>query len=136
MTPTAVALLAYASWTLVIVMSLGTYRTFLVQTKGRSANSFDPSGEGIGDFGYRLTRAHANCYENLPIAATIMLYAIATQQTAATDGLAYAFIFARIAQTLTHIASTSNAAVLIRFGFYLAQLGILIIWLMRLFGHI
>ena len=85
-------------------------------------------------FEKRLTRAHANCYENLPIAAAVLLYAIATHQTLLTDGLAYWFIGARIAQSIAHMVSTSNIAVLIRFGFFLVQIVILLIWIVRLFG--
>ncbi len=133
MTPTAVALLGFVSWALVLLMSLGTLRSIAVMTAGRAANSFSPSGEDMKGFGKRLTRAHANCYEFLPLAGIVMLYAIATGQAAATDGLAYAFIGARIAQSVTQLISTSNTFVLIRFGFFAVQLVILVIWLLKLF---
>ena len=136
MTPTATALLGYAAWTLLLVMSLGVLRSVTVLGGARSANSFGASGEDFPGLGHRLTRAHANCYENLPIAGAILLYAIATDQQALTDGLAYAFIIARILQSLIHIASTSNTMVLVRFVFYAVQLIILIIWLLKLFHHI
>ena len=136
MTPTAVALLGFAAWTLVLVMSLGVLRSITVMGGGRSANSFGASGDDFPGFGHRLTRAHANCYENLPIAGAILLYAIATDQQALTDGLAYPFIIARILQSVTHMISTSNFMVLVRFAFYAVQLVILIIWLLKLFHHI
>ena len=134
MTPTAAALLGYALWTLLLVMTMGVLRTLKVQFGGRAANSFSPTGDDMEGFGKRLTRAHANCYENLPIAAAVLLYAIATHQTLLTDGLAYWFIGARIAQSIAHMVSTSNIAVLIRFGFFLVQIVILLIWIVRLFG--
>ncbi|MEL7490643.1 MAG: MAPEG family protein [Pseudomonadota bacterium] len=136
MTTTAVALLTFASWTLILVVSLGLLRSATVMAGNRTANSFSASGEDMPGLGQRLTRAHANCYEFLPVAGVVMLYAIGTDQTALTDGLAYAFIGARIAQSLVHIASTSNIMVLVRFGFFGVQIGILIFWLLKLFHHI
>ena len=136
MTPTATALLGFAAWTLLLVISLGVLRSVIVLGGSRSANSFSASGDDFPGLGHRLTRAHANCYENLPIAGAVLLYAIATDQQALTDGLAHPFIIARILQSLTHIASTSNTMVLVRFVFYAVQLVILIIWLLKLFHHI
>ena len=77
MTPTAVALLGFAAWTILLVAFLGLYRTGLVLAGKKAANAFSPSGEDLEGFGRRLTRAHANCYENLPVAAAVLLYAIA-----------------------------------------------------------
>lgn len=134
MTPTAIALLGFAAWTLLLLMTLGTVRTAAVVSRKKAPNAFSPSGEDMDPFGKRLTRAHANCYENLPIAGVVLLYAIATNQTALTDGLAYVFLAARIAQSVAHLISTSNMFVRIRFFFFLVQLVILIVWLLRLFG--
>lgn len=136
MTPTATALLGFVSWGLILLMSLGMLRTMATLTGGRAANSFSPSGDDMEGFGKRLTRAHANCYEFLPLAGIVMLYAIATGQTAATDGLAFAFLGARIAQSVTQLVSTSNTFVTIRFGFFGVQLVILVIWLLKMFHHI
>lgn len=136
MTPTATALLGFAAWTIVLLVTIAVFRSMQVQTTGRSANSFSPAGDDCGDFGKRLTRAHANCYENLPIAGAIMLYAIATNQTAATDGLAYLYLTARIAQSTVHLISTSNAFVMMRFALFIVQNLILIFWLIKLFGLI
>ncbi len=135
-TPTAVALLSFVAWTLLLVMSLGVLRTVSVLAGKRAPNSFSASGEDFPGLGQRLTRAHANCYETLPAAGAVMLYAVATDQTAATDGLAYAFIGARVLQSIVHIISTASPMVLIRFGFFGVQLAILVIWLLKLFGHL
>lgn len=136
MTPTATAILGFAAWTLVLLTLLGVMRTVLVMNGTKAANAFKPSGEDVSGFMARLTRAHANCYENLPIAGAVLLYAIATGQSAATDGLAYAFLCARILQSLTHLASTSIAAVTVRFAFFIVQVGILAFWLLKLAGLI
>ena len=136
MTPTATALLVYVSWTLLLLVSLGVLRTSLVVGGKRAANSFAPSGDDMAAFGKRLTRAHANCYENLPAAGAVLLYAIATNQTALTDGLAYVFIGARISQSLAHLISTERLWVSIRFAFFIVQVAILVFWLLKLFGHL
>lgn len=136
MTPSATAILGFAAWTLILLVTLGFLRTGLVMTGKKAANSFSPSGEDIGGFIARLTRAHANCYENLPVAGAVLLYAIATGQTSATDGLAYIFLGARVLQSLTHLASTSNPAVTVRFAFFLVQVGVLAYWLLKLCGAI
>jgi hypothetical protein len=136
MTPTATALLGYAAWTLVLLTTLGLWRTSLVMNRKRAANSFAASGEDVEGFARRLTRAHANCYENLPIAGAVLLYAIAADRTAVTDGLAYIFLAARVLQSLTHLASTSNRAVTVRFAFFLVQIGILAYWLLGLFAMV
>ena len=136
MTPTATALLGYAAWTLVLLTTLGLWRTSLVMNRKRAANSFAASGEDVEGFARRLTRAHANCYENLPVAGAVLLYAIAADRTAVTDGLAYIFLAARLLQSLTHLASTSNMAVTVRFAFFLVQIGILAYWLLGLFAMV
>ena len=136
MTPTATALLAYVAWSILLLLSLGALRTTLVIGGKRAANSFAATGDDMDAFGKRLTRAHANCYENLPAAGAIMLYAHATNQTGLTDGLAYALLGARIAQSLAHLVSTDRLWVTIRFAFFIVQVAILIIWLLKLFHHI
>lgn len=134
MTATAHALLAYAAWTIILVMIVGGYRTLLVMKGEKAANAFSPLGDDVSGFGARATRAHANCYENLAIAATVMLYAIATGQTGLTDPLANIFLGARLLQSITHLLSTSRAAVLVRFGFYIVQILILFYWILRFVG--
>lgn len=134
MTPTGIALLGYAAWTLLLVISLAGLRSLNVLRGARAANSYAPSGEDMDPFGKRLTRAHANCFETLPVAGAVLLYAIATAQTALTDPLALTFLAARLAQSAAHLISTSNAFVLIRFAFFAVQLMILVWWIARLSG--
>lgn len=132
MTPTAVALLGFVLWTIILVVLLAFYRVSLVSSGKRASPNFSPDGEDVEGIGRRITRAHANCYENLPLAGAVLLYAIATNQTAVTDGLAMIFLGARLLQSLTHIASTARTAVTIRFLFYVVQVLILVYWVLRL----
>lgn len=132
MTPTAAALLGFAAWTLLMVGLLGFTRTGLVFAGKKKSNEFKATGEDLGSFGYRVTRVHANCYENLPVAAAILLYAIATSQTAITDPLAFAFIGLRLAQSAVHLASTARPMVTLRFLLFVGQLGIQVYWIFAL----
>jgi len=132
MTPTALSLLGFAAWTILMVLLLGVTRTGLVFAGKKKANEFRATGEDLGSFGYRITRVHANCYENLPAAAAVMLYAIATSQTAVTDGLAIVFIGLRIAQSIVHLLSTASPMVLVRFALFAAQSAILLYWILAL----
>lgn len=132
MTPTALALLGFVAWTILLVAALGVYRVSYAISGRMKKPGFKPSGEDLEGFGQRLTRAHANCYENLPAAAAVFLYAIATNQSAITDGYALAFLGARLLQSLTHLVSTSQTAILVRFGFYIVQNALLVFWLLKL----
>jgi len=60
--------------------------------------------------------------------------AIATDTTAITDGLAYYFIGARVLQAVIHLASTSNLAVQVRFAFFLVQIVIAVMWILKFIG--
>jgi len=125
------AFLAYVVWMLVLLGVLAYLRTSLTLTGKRQPNSFDPSGIDVSPFSNRLCRAHANCYESFPILGGLLLLAIATNNTAITDGLAYYLIGARILQSSTQLASASNAAVQIRFAFFVVQIGIAIWWIVQ-----
>ncbi len=132
MTPTAVALLGFVSWTVLLLLGLGAMRTGLVLSGRRAANSFSPDGSDVSPFSNRLCRAHANCYENLPSFAAVALLALLMQRNGVTDPLALWFFAARVAQSVTHLVSTSQVAVLARFGFFGVQQVILVYWLFRL----
>ncbi len=121
MSPSATALAGFAAWTLFLVLLIGLYRASLVISGKRAPNQFDPGGADVGEFSRRLCRAHANCYENLPIFGGLIAVALATDQSQATDGLAMWFLGARIGQSIVHLASTSNMAVNARFALYLVQ---------------
>lgn len=132
MTPTAAALLGFVLWQIVLVGMLAFVRTGMVAAGKKKANEFRASGEDLTGFGARLTRAHANCYENIGAVGAVLLYAIATNQSAVTDPLAFIFLGARIVQSLTHMTSTSRPAVFVRFAFYIVQVAILVYWIVAL----
>lgn len=129
---TGTALLLFASWSIVLLVGIALYRSWLSMTEGKALNSFSAAGTDLPAFGQRLTRAHANTYEFLPIAGAVMLYAIATDQTRITDDLATLLLGARLAQSIVHLASTSTIAVLVRFTFFLVQVSVVAYWIAQL----
>lgn len=131
MTNTGLTIFGLVSWTLALLLSMGAMRTVLTLTGKRAANSFSPTGEDVSPYAVRHARAHANCYEFLPFALIVLLYAVAMGQTGVTDGLALIFLAARVAQSIVHLLSTSNMAVTVRFAFFVVQVGILIFWIVQ-----
>ena len=132
MSPSALALVGDAAWSLLLAISVVTYRTGLVLMKQHTANGFDPDGADVSEFSGRLCRAHANTYENLPIFGALILVAMVTQNVAITDPLARWVLVARVAQSTVHLISTSEMAVSIRATIYGVQLGIMAYWVVQL----
>ncbi len=118
-------LLGFAVWTLAVLMAGIGIRRWTLIFAGKAQLTDFPADTPHGSAAYRrAVRAHANCVENLPVFGAIVLVAFAARvDTQTLDTLAQAFIVARIAQTLTHtLLAESNATVLIRFLFFLAQI--------------
>ena len=117
------SLLGFVVWTMLIVLvGIGFPRLSAVLGRRAAPKSF-PADVPHGSDRYRRTmRAHANCVENLPIFAALVLIARSISLESATfEMLAVAVLPARMAQTVVHVASGSNRAVLVRFWFYSVQ---------------
>ncbi len=132
MNASAVALLGYCAWTLLLLTTLGGLRVGLVVGRGRKPNSFTPQGDDVSAFSQRLCRVHANCYESFPIFGGLLLLALALDLAAITDGLALVALAARVGQSVVHLLSTSVMAVNLRFAFFLLQVGIWLYWVWKL----
>ncbi len=118
------ALLGFVAWTLLLlVFGIGVTRIGQVMRKEARANSFNPQVPH-GSEGYqRQMRAHLNCVENLPIfAALVLLGAVLGASGSGFQTAAIAVLPLRIGQSVAHIASGRNRAVLVRFGFFAGQL--------------
>jgi uncharacterized MAPEG superfamily protein len=127
------ALLAFATWTIAILMlGIGVNRFSLILTGKAEFNSF-PGDEPHGSpFYRRAARAHANCVENLPVFAAIVLAAQAAGLHSATlDVLSAGVVAARVVQTSAHLASGSNAAIAVRSTFFSVQLAAFV-WMVAL----
>jgi len=118
------ALLAFAAWTIAILMAgVGVYRWSLILVGKAELKSF-PGDEPHGaPLHRRFVRAHANCIENLPVFGAIVFAAEAAAARSSTlDALAVAVVAARIVQTSAHLSSGSNRAIAVRFTFLCVQL--------------
>ena len=131
MSPSALALVGYVAWMLLLTLWIVGYRSALVLAGKRAANSFSTTGEEVSAFSARLCRAHANCYENLPMFAALVLLALATGHAAITDPLARWLLVARVAQSTVHLLSISEVAVMIRATFQWIQLLIMAYWVVQ-----
>lgn len=129
MTTPLLCLLAFAAWTILLtVAGIGLARMYLAFFESVPYNAWSKVDEGRGEdpdppIMKRLRRARANCVENLPIVAPIILTgAMLGVQTKTFDYLAVAFLVLRLCQSTIHIISTSPAAVFLRMMCYAPQL--------------
>jgi uncharacterized membrane protein YecN with MAPEG domain len=117
-------LLAFAAWTLaVLLVGVGVYRWTLIFQGKAELTSF-PGDTPHGAVAYRrAVRAHANCIENLPVFAAIVLVAAVARLTPPGFGaLSVAVVAARVPQTLTHtLFAESNRTIAIRFSLFTLQ---------------
>ena len=132
MSTTLAALVAYAAWTLALLLVMELVRSKLVLAREVEASAFRPDNANLSPFMQRLARAHANCVENLPVVAALMLAAVASGHAEVTDPLAWWLFGARVVQSLLHVSSISNLAVTLRFGAFAVQVAIAISWAVRL----
>jgi uncharacterized MAPEG superfamily protein len=128
MSPTLTALVAFAAWSALLVFGLANLRIVTARRTQKALNSFAPDGSDLEGLGQRWTRAHLNCLEFLPIAATVGLAAVVTGNAAVTDPLAMVLLTLRIGQSLVHLISTAVPFVLIRATLFVGQLAIVLYW--------
>ncbi len=116
------ALLLFAAWTLLLIILVFLYRG--VRVLGGTAINSWPRGKDAGDLPIikRITDAHANCLENLPIFAVLVLAAQALAQTDATNKYSMFVFYARLGQSAAHLIGTSQPLVLVRATFWAVQL--------------
>lgn len=134
--PTVLALTAFISWALALLILMEILRTKLVIAKQTVVTSFVPDNSNLSPFMQRLARAHANCIEGIPIFGGLMLVAIATDRASVTNSLALVLLAARITQSLIHLSSSSSTAINLRFLAFAVQVGIAVYWCYGLMlGH-
>ncbi len=124
----AIALAGFISWSLLLLVLMEALRSRLVLTREVAPDGFLPDNSNLSPFMQRLARAHANCVEGLPIFGGLLLLAIVTGDTEATDSLAYVFLAARILQSSIHLVSVSPIAVTLRFSAFAVQMAIAVYW--------
>jgi len=124
-------LLAFAIWTVLLLLAtVGVYRWSRILTGRVPIREFRADQVEGEDWYKRAMRAHANCVENLPVFAVIVL----ALQASGTGGylvndLCITIMAARVIQSLIHVSvPQTNSVVSVRFTFYFIQL-ICFLWL-------
>ena len=133
MTHTEIAFLGYIAWFIFLIVLIEIYRSAIVIKEGKAANSFALDGADVSPLMQRLSRAHANCYESFPFFGGVLLFAMATATQELTNSLALYFLGARVAQSVTHLISSSEVFSKIRFVFFIVQQVICIHWVWTYF---
>jgi uncharacterized MAPEG superfamily protein len=124
MTVPLYCVIAFVGWTLLVVgVGIGYPRVSAV-LHGRARPNEFPAEVPHGSPLYRRTmRAHANCVENLPLFASVVLVAHAAGVEAPLmDRLAVVYVGARVLQTTLHISSGRNLVINLRFTCFFVQL--------------
>lgn len=134
MSATGLALIGLVMWSVVLTFVLLFVRVGAVSRGQKELNAFQADGQDLDALGLRVTRAHANSLEYLAAPASLMLLAIATGNTAVTDGLAMVVLGSRVGQSVVHMISTSKAAVGLRATLFTVQVVTWIYWGMKLGG--
>jgi uncharacterized MAPEG superfamily protein len=132
MNETALALIGYIFWSMLLLAWIVVIRGYLTMAGNRAANSFQPDGTDVSPFSGRLCRAHANCFEAFPYIGGILILALVTNLTEITNSLALVVLGARLIQSTAHLISTSALVVQVRFFFFLVQLVICFYWSIQL----
>ena len=124
--------IAFAAWTLLIlIVGIGMRRLQLIFSGEAGFASF-PGDTAHGGTAYRrAVRAHANCIENLPVYAAIVVVAETARLVPHhMEELALTFMLCRVVQSSIHmLLPETDTTVGIRFTFFSAQL-IVMIWMM------
>jgi len=117
-------------WWALLMVQLPLVR--LLASRKTGSMAFDPNGFDLEGYGRRLTRAIANCQENIPLYIGVLLFAMVTGNTDVTNTTAFWLLYARIAQSVTHLVSTSSPMILVRFFFYLLQYLLIVCWVVQM----
>jgi uncharacterized MAPEG superfamily protein len=119
------SLLGFTLWTIFLLLAtVGVYRWRRILA-GTVAISKFVSGDDLGNEWYgRAMRAHANCIENLPVFAALIIAAgLQDMDSSLFDVMAVVILTARIAQSLIHVCfDQTDWIVSFRFLFYLMQI--------------
>ncbi len=137
MLPSQWALLGFVGWTLLLLVTcIGGPRISAVMKGEARANSFNPAVPHGSDRYQRAMRAHLNCVENLPIFAALVLLGASLGVSGSLFQVAAAVVLpARMLQSVAHLASGRNRAVLVRFTFFSIQLLGFAVMLVLLLAH-
>jgi len=123
------ALLLYVGWTIFLVFLQISYRGLFILSGERKMGQFKYTGEDLSPFSERLSRAHANCLENLPLFLGIVIAAHIHESLPILEALSPILLAARVFQSTVHMISTSALFVTLRFSGLFVQLSIMVYWI-------
>ncbi len=128
-----IALTGFAGWTLLLALIMVGNR-FLNSFGGKKIplNEFSLDGDDLPGFGRRVTRAHLNCVESLPVFAAIVAAAGLSGQMQVLEGTAIYVLYARLGQSVVHMISASLPASLLRGGLFTAQVALMLYYVTQL----
>lgn len=126
------AVLGYAFWMLVLLSMMLVVRARAIKAGVSYRTVIQPDNKGISDFAARLSRAHANCYENFPIFIAVVFVAYATKNMDIMQASAIVFLLARIGQSSVHLYSTHPRVTMVRGLFFGVQVALILYWMARL----
>jgi uncharacterized MAPEG superfamily protein len=119
------ALLGFAAWTVLLLLgTVGVYRWSRILTGRVPIRDFRADQIEGADWYKRAMRAHANCVENLPVFAAIVLALYASGiDSGAANAISVVILAARVAQSSIHVSfGQTNTVVSVRFGFFSLQI--------------
>lgn len=127
-----VAILIYGLLMYGLILGMLFLRVGAAKAKKITFETVTTDNRNISEFAYRLSRAHANCFENLPIFVGIVLVATMTGRIEVINSLVYVFIFARLLQSSVHLYSASARFVPLRGLCFGVQVLLQVYWIIML----
>lgn len=116
------ALLLFAAWTLALMFTYVGYRVAMA-ARGTPADSWTRGrAAAVPSFVSRAEHAHANCVENLPVFATVVLAAYVLGKAPIADHAAPYVLAARLAQSTVHLIGVNHWLVIVRGTFFTIQI--------------
>lgn len=130
------AVVGFAAWTILLVLGIGSVRSFQVLTGEKKPNEFPSGQQHGGDAYWRLNRAHLNATENLPIFASIVIAGtLLGVESPLFQQLPWVVLAGRVCQSLVHISSGTSKVVMVRFSCYLVQVASMILLVIEIVRH-
>src|SRR4249920_2517328 len=103
------ALIGFTAWTLLLVLGVFVWR-FYELLRGKPANSWTRGAPSVTSPALitRIEHAHANCLENLPVFAAVVLAASLSGKLSVVDVAGPFVLYARLGQSTLHLLGTSH----------------------------
>jgi uncharacterized MAPEG superfamily protein len=129
-------LLGFATWTLLLVLGVVSWRSVMVLRGDKRANEFMAGVPHGPDLYWRLNRAHLNAVENLPLLGAVIFVATHAQvDTPLFSLLCEVHLAARVCQTTAHLASNAVGVVYVRFTSLVTQVVCLAAMIVEIARH-